>query len=103
MENAVIANGRKELNWKVSQVGAWPPSFPFFINGAKEAAEGTMMAQAFIAEPSNERRAAFLGAYKRKFKQTLTVPRATIASTCWRFRCLARATATPRALWSRPR
>jgi branched-chain amino acid transport system substrate-binding protein len=76
VENAVIANGRKELNWKVPQVGAWPLSFPFFINGAKEAAEGAMMAQTFIAEPSNERRAAFLSAYKRKFKQTLTVPMA---------------------------
>lgn len=76
VENAVIANGRKELNWKVPQVGAWPLSFPFFINGAKDAAEGAMMAQTFIAEPSNERRAAFLSAYKRKFKQTLTVPMA---------------------------
>lgn len=76
VENAVIANGRKELNWKVPQVGAWPLSFPFFINGAKEAAEGAMMAQTFIAEPSNERRAAFLSAYKRKFKQALTVPMA---------------------------
>lgn len=76
VENAVIANGRKDLNWKVPQVGAWPLSFPFFINGAKDAAEGAMMAQTFIAEPSNERRAAFLSAYKRKFKQTLTVPMA---------------------------
>ncbi|QTN26635.1 ABC transporter substrate-binding protein [Rhodoferax sp. AJA081-3] len=76
VENAVIANGRKDLNWKVPQVGAWPLSFPFFINGAKDAAEGAMMAQTFIAEPSNERRAAFLSAYKRKFKQALTVPMA---------------------------
>ena len=76
VENAVIANGRKELKWKVPQVGAWPLSFPFFINGAKEAAEGAMMAQSFIAEPSNERRAAFLSAYKRKFKQAMTVPMA---------------------------
>ena len=76
VENAVIANGRKELKWKVPQVGAWPLSFPFFINGAKDAAEGAMMAQSFIAEPSNERRAAFLSAYKRKFKQAMTVPMA---------------------------
>ena len=33
-ENAVIANGRKDLGWKVPQVGAWPLSFPFFIDGA---------------------------------------------------------------------
>ncbi len=26
IENAVIANGRKELKWKVPQVGAWTPS-----------------------------------------------------------------------------
>ena len=75
-ENAVIANGRKDLKWKVPQVGAWPLSFPFFINGAKEAAEGAMMAQTFIAEPSNERRASFLTAYKRKFNKPMAVPMA---------------------------
>lgn len=75
-ENAVIANGRKELNWKVPQVGAWPLSFPFFIQGAKDAAEGAMMAQTFIAEPSNERRASFLSAYKRKFDRPMAVPMA---------------------------
>jgi branched-chain amino acid transport system substrate-binding protein len=67
-ENAVIANGRQALGWKVPQVGAWPLSFPFFIEGAKEAANGALMAQTFIAEPSNSRRAAFLTSYARKFK-----------------------------------
>lgn len=75
-ENAVIANGRKDLKWKVPQVGAWPLSFPFFIQGAKDAAEGAMMAQSFIAEPNNERRASFLSAYKRKFNQSMAVPMA---------------------------
>ena len=75
-ENAVIANGRKDLKWKVPQVGAWTLSFPFFINGANDAAEGAMMAQTFIAEPSNEIRAAFLRAYKRKFKKRMEVPMA---------------------------
>lgn len=75
-ENAVIANGRKDLKWPVPQVGAWPLSFPFFINGAKEAAEGAMMAQTFIAEPSNNRRAAFLAAYQRKFNKPMAVPMA---------------------------
>jgi branched-chain amino acid transport system substrate-binding protein len=76
-ENAVIANGRKQMGWKVPQVGAWPLSFPFFIDGAKDAADGALMAQTFIAEPSNERRAAFLSAYARKFKsQRITVPMA---------------------------
>ena len=76
VENAVIAVGRKELKWRVPQVGAWPLSFPFFINGAKDAAEGAMMAQTFIAEPSNERRAAFLSAYRHKFQQPMAVPMA---------------------------
>ncbi len=76
-ENAVIAMGRKELNWKVPQVGAWTLSFPFFIDGAKAAAEGALMAQTFIAEPSNERRAAFLTAYARKYKvKKIPVPMA---------------------------
>jgi branched-chain amino acid transport system substrate-binding protein len=76
-ENAVIANGRKELGWRVPQVGAWALSAPSFIDGAKEAADGTLLAQTFIAEPSNERRAAFLSAYARKFKsKRLTVPMA---------------------------
>ena len=66
-ENAVIAKGREELKWSVPQVGAWPLSFPFFIEGAGAAAEGALMAQTFIAEPSNERRAAFLSGYARKY------------------------------------
>jgi branched-chain amino acid transport system substrate-binding protein len=76
VENATIANGRKSLKWNVPQVGAWPLSFPFFINGAKDAAEGALMAQTFIAEPSNERRASFLTAFKRKFNKPMTVPMA---------------------------
>ena len=67
-ESAVIANGRKALGWKVPQVGAWPLSFPFFIDGGKDAAEGALMAQTFIAEPSNERRASFLTRYARTYK-----------------------------------
>jgi branched-chain amino acid transport system substrate-binding protein len=61
----------------VPQVGAWPLSFPFFIEGAKDAAEGALMAQTFIAEPSNERRASFLSAYGRKFNaRRIPVPMA---------------------------
>jgi len=74
LENAAIANGRRDIGWKVPQVGAWPLSFPFFIDGAKDAAEGSLMAQTFIAEPSNERRAAFLSAYARKWGKRMTVP-----------------------------
>jgi branched-chain amino acid transport system substrate-binding protein len=76
-ENAVIARGRQALNWKVPQVGAWPLSFPFFIDGGKEAADGALMAQTFIAEPSNERRAAFISSYARKFNvKKIPVPMA---------------------------
>jgi branched-chain amino acid transport system substrate-binding protein len=76
-ENAVVALGRQALRWNVPQVGGWPLSFPFFIEGAREAAEGALMAQTFIAEPSNERRAAFLSAYARKFKvRKIPVPMA---------------------------
>ena len=65
------------MGWKVPQVGAWPLSFPFFMDGAKDNADGALMAQTFIAEPSNERRAAFLSAYARKFKsKRITVPMA---------------------------
>ena len=67
-ENAVIATGKQALGWKVPQVGAWALSFPYFIDGAKEAAEGALMAQTFIAEPSNSYRAAFLTSYARKYK-----------------------------------
>lgn len=75
-ENAAIANGRRDLKWDVPQVGAWPLSFPFFIKGAGAAAEGAMMAQTFIAEPSNERRASFLTAYARKYNEKIAVPMA---------------------------
>ncbi len=75
-EEAVIANSRKELGWKVPLVGAWPLSFPFFIDGAKDAADGALMAQTFIAEPSNERRASFLTNFKRKHGERMAVPMA---------------------------
>jgi branched-chain amino acid transport system substrate-binding protein len=76
-ENAVIAKSKQAIGWKVPQVGAWTLSFPFFIDGAKDAAEGALMAQTFIAEPSNERRASFLTAYARKYQtQRITVPMA---------------------------
>jgi branched-chain amino acid transport system substrate-binding protein len=75
-ENATIALGRRAVQWDVPQVGAWPLSFPFFINGAKQAADDALMAQTFIAEPSNERRSAFLSAYARKYKEPMGVPMA---------------------------
>ncbi len=76
-ENAVIALGRKAMKWNVPLMGAWTLSFPFFLDGAKEAAEGALMSQTFIAEPSNERRAAFLTSYARRFNvKKIPVPMA---------------------------
>ncbi len=76
-ENAAIALGRQALRWNVPLVGGWPLSFPFFIEGGRDAAEGALMAQTFIAEPSNERRAAFLSAYARKYSvRRIPVPMA---------------------------
>ena len=49
-ENAVIAKSKQAIGWKVPQVGPWTLSFPFFIDGAKDAAEGALVAQTFIAE-----------------------------------------------------
>jgi branched-chain amino acid transport system substrate-binding protein len=76
-ENAAIALGRQAMRWNVPLVGGWPLSFPFFIEGGGEAAEGALTAQTFIAEPSNERRAAFLSAYARKYSsRRIPVPMA---------------------------
>ncbi|MBX3611057.1 MAG: ABC transporter substrate-binding protein [Hydrogenophaga sp.] len=75
-ENAVIANGRSAMKWDVPIVGGWALSFPFFLEGAPQASEGTLVAQSFIAEPSNERRASFLANYARKFNQRMKVPMA---------------------------
>ena len=76
-ENAVIALGRQAMGWKVTQVGPWTLSFPFFLDGAGDAADGSLMAQTFIAEPSNERRRAFLISYAKKYNiSKITVPMA---------------------------
>ena len=76
-ENAAIAKSREAIGWKVAQIGTWSLSFPFFIDNAKGAADGALMAQTFIAEPSNERRATFLGAYRRQYPgDRMSVPMA---------------------------
>ncbi len=80
-ENAVIAKSKQGIGWKVPQVGPWTLSFPFFIDGAKDAAEGALVVQTFIAEPSNERRASFLSAFARKHKtKKIAVPMAAAQS-----------------------
>lgn len=101
-ENATIALGRQALRWDVPQVGGWPLSFPFFIVGGGSAAEGALMAQSFIAEPSNERRAAFLASYARKFQGPPRCPcrqrSRTTPCTCSPMpssRCAASSTARP--------
>ena len=76
-ENAVIAKGRQAIGWKVPQVGAWTLSFPSFLEAGKDGVDGALMAQTFIAEPSNERRASFLTSYARKFNvKKIPVPMA---------------------------
>ncbi|MDO5691175.1 MAG: ABC transporter substrate-binding protein [Pseudomonadota bacterium] len=67
-ENAAVAIGKKELGWEAPQVGGWALSFPFFINTAKDAAEGALMTQTFIAAPGLPRRERFLNDYRKKFK-----------------------------------
>ena len=42
----------------------------------QDAAEGALVVQTFIAEPSNERRASFLSGYARKYKGKVAVPMA---------------------------
>ena len=66
-ENATIAKGKQAMGWNVPMVGAWPLSFPFFVKGGGEAAEGALMSQSFIAEPTNERRATFLRDYMQAY------------------------------------
>jgi branched-chain amino acid transport system substrate-binding protein len=75
-ENAVIAKSRAAARWKAPIVGPWTLSFPNFLEAAGPDAEGTLMVQTFIALPSNERKAAFLTAYRRKFGERLPVPMA---------------------------
>lgn len=79
-ENAAIALGRQAIGWDVPQVGGWALSFPFFVVGGGAAAEGALMAQSFIAEPSNERRAAFLSSYARRHQGPPAVPMAAAQS-----------------------
>ncbi|WP_239024414.1 ABC transporter substrate-binding protein [Ramlibacter humi] len=67
-ENAVVARAREQIKWKVPIVGPWTLSFPFFIDGAGSLAEGALMVQTFIAEPSNERRTSFLSSYSKTYK-----------------------------------
>ncbi|GBU15218.1 hypothetical protein AwPolaro_05960 [Polaromonas sp.] len=67
-ENAVTALGRQAMGWKVPQVGPATMSVPSYIKAGKEAVDGSLTAQSFIAEPSNQRRSAFLSAYSRLFK-----------------------------------
>ena len=76
-ENAVVGRAREALGWKVAQVGPWGLTFPTYIEGAKSAAEGTLMAITFVAEPTNERRSAFLASYRKQFKtDRIAVPMA---------------------------
>lgn len=77
-ENAVIARARVAAGLNAPLVGPWTLSFPNFIDTAGPAAEGAFTVQTFIAEPSNERRVAFLSAYRRMFNESrMAVPMAS--------------------------
>ncbi|MBC7604525.1 MAG: ABC transporter substrate-binding protein [Ramlibacter sp.] len=75
-ENAVIAKSRTAAKWQAPITGPWTLSFPNFLQAAGADAEGALMVQTFIAQPTNERRSAFLSAYRRKFGARLPVPMA---------------------------
>ncbi len=67
-ENAVLAKARAALGWNVLHIGPWTLSLPLYLEGAREAAEGTLMVQTFIAEPTNEWRTRFLNSYRAVYK-----------------------------------
>ncbi len=76
-ENATIARGKQAMGWNVPMVGAWPLSFPSFVKGGGDAAEGALMSQSFIAEPTNERRGTFLRDYMQAYElKKMEVPMA---------------------------
>lgn len=83
-ESVAIAQGRKELGWKVPQVGPWSLSFPAYVNEAKDAGENTLMAQTFIVEQrGNERRGNFLRNYMLKYNLKGGVPAAIPAAQAY--------------------
>jgi branched-chain amino acid transport system substrate-binding protein len=67
-EIAQIANGMEKLNWKVPLIGSLTLAMSNFIDNAGKNAEGAMMPQTFIQEPSTPKRKAFIEAYQKAYK-----------------------------------
>jgi branched-chain amino acid transport system substrate-binding protein len=65
-ELAQIANGMARMGWKAPLIGSWTLAMSNFIDNAGPNAEGARMPQTFIQEPTTERRASFLAAWKEK-------------------------------------
>mgnify|MGYP000656686416 CR=1 FL=1 len=62
-ELAQIANGMARQGWRVPLIGSWTLAMSNFIDDAGPNAEGARMPQTFIAEPTSERRRAFLDSW----------------------------------------
>ncbi|HRQ56070.1 MAG TPA: ABC transporter substrate-binding protein [Azoarcus taiwanensis] len=65
-ELAQIANTRARMGWPVPIIGSWTLAMSNFVDAAGPNAEGTRMPQTFIAEPTTEKRATFLDAWRQR-------------------------------------
>jgi branched-chain amino acid transport system substrate-binding protein len=65
-ELAQIANARARMGWVVPIIGSWTLAMSNFVDDAGPNAEGARMPQTFIAEPTTEKRAAFLEAWRQR-------------------------------------
>lgn len=66
-ELAIIAKTRSKLGWDVPIIGSWTLSMASFIDGAGEHAEGAIMPQTFIQQPTTAKRRSFIEAYQVKY------------------------------------
>lgn len=65
-ELAQIANTMRRLDWGAPIIGSWTLAMSNFIDAAGPNAEGAMMPQTFIAEPTTPRRAAFIETWRKQ-------------------------------------
>ncbi len=63
-----IANGMQKLGWKVPMIGSWTLSMANFIDTGGPNAEGALMPQTFIQEPTTPKRKEFIDAYLKTYK-----------------------------------
>jgi branched-chain amino acid transport system substrate-binding protein len=79
-DTATIARAKEAAGWKGTLIGAWVLSWSVFVDGAKAAGEGSLMAQTFIPEATNDIRASYLAHYRDMFKADAQVPMAAAQS-----------------------